>query len=313
MKTKAHLVVAAFFLHCAVSNAEEKRSIGTPFEEVSYWEKALRRPAPLAIYGCASVNATSHFITNYGLNLENQGVMLQPQLSLHTHLYKNPLGIVSDVLLTVGGWTTWNSKAGGVAPGHIREVDLFNGLTLTIADALKVSVFYASYLSQTKSFRTAWDILTSISLDDSRWLGRLALNPFFEFRRQLEGRNNVTIYGTNPNESHQFKLGVVPGVVCANKVKLEAPMFFTVIPNGFYQRRNGSLASGGVGFAAVGLRASVPIRALSIGRGVTNVYAGVQYYRFLNEGLLDINAILNATNSPQSDLVQFNAGITAAF
>ena len=309
----AHLVVAALFLHCAVSDAEEQRLVATPFVEASYWAEALRRPAPMRIFAYASVNASSHFITNYGLNVENQGVMVQPQVSLHTHVYTNPLGVLSDVLLTVGGWTTWNSKAGGVAPGHFREVDLFNGLTLTISDILKFGVFCTSYLSQTQSFRTSWDLATSVSLDDSRWMGRFALNPFFEFRRQLEGRNNVAIYGTSPNESHQFKMGVVPGVLCANRIKLEAPMFFTVVPNGFYQRRNGSSASGGVGFAGVGFRGSVPIGALSIGRGLTNLYAGVQYYRFLNEGLLDSNAILNAVNSAQSDLVQFNAGITAAF
>jgi hypothetical protein len=287
--------------------------LGTPFAEEAYWKSALAMPATFRLHGVFNLNTTNQFITNYGLILENQGVMIQPSLLLTTHLYAKRTSWVSEVVMTLGGWSSWHTRPGGTEPGHWRELDLYGGLTFTMARDWKLSVFYSSYLSQTASFPTAWDLAIALNLDDSRWLKAYALHPFIEFRRQTEGRNNVSFVDANTNESYLFKVGIVPAYVFKNGFKLELPLFTTLVPKAFYQRSNGDVASGGVAFISTALRASMPLRHLSTMRTHWSIYGAVQYYHLMNEGLLETNATLNNSTQRQQDIFQFHAGLTLSF
>lgn len=287
--------------------------LGTPFAEEAYWKPSLAMPPTYKWHGVFNVNMTSHFITSYGLNLENQGLMIQPSLLLTTHLYAKRTSWVSEVVMTLGGWSSWHTRPGGNDPGHWRELDLYGGLTFTVARDWKLSVFYSSYLSQTASFPTAWDLAFALNLDDTRWLGDYALHPFIEFRRQTEGRNNVSFLDSNTDESYLFKVGVAPAHVFKTGFKLELPLYATLVPKAFYQRFNGDAASGGVAFFSTALRGSMPLRFLSTTRTQCSIYGAVQYYQLLNEGLLDTNQALNLTRERHKNILQFHAGLTLSF
>lgn len=289
------------------------RPLGTPFAEEAFWAPALVMPETFKVHGVFNMNLTDQFITGYGLNLENQGVMIQPHLMLSTHLYANRLSPVSEIVLTGGAWSAWDSRQGGVDPGRWREVDAYGGLTLTVARDWKLSGFYTAYMSQTSSFPTAWDLAIALTLDDTRWLHQYALHPFVEFRRQTEGRNNLNLKQAAADESYLFKLGIAPAHTFSSGLKLELPVFATLVPDGFFQRFDGRSASGGVGFVSTALKATMPLKRLSTKRLGWSVYGAVQFYHLTNSGLLDTNQILNATSRRKSEFTQFHAGLTLNF
>jgi hypothetical protein len=289
------------------------RPLGTPFAEEAFWATALAMPPTFKVHGLFNVNVTDQFITNYGLNLENQGVMIQPHLLLSTHVYANRLSWITEAVVTGGVWSTWNSRLSGNDPGHWRELDAYGGLTLTLARDWKLSAFYSAYMSQTASFPTAWDLAIALTLDDSRWLREYALHPFIEFRRQTEGRNNFSLNQANTDESYMFKLGISPSHTFSNGLKLEWPIFATLMPDGFYQHLDGRAASGGVGFVSAAFKATMPLRRLSTARLGWSVYGAVQFYHLTNSGLLETNQALNASSKQVSEFVQFHAGLTLNF
>jgi hypothetical protein len=287
--------------------------LGTPFVEQAYWAPVLAAPPAFELHGLFNLNCTNQYITIYGLNLEKQGVMVQPQLLLSTYLYAHRTSWISEVLLTGGAWSSWHSHRGGLNPGHTREVDAYGGLTFTAARDWKLSVFYSSYLSQTRSFPTAWDLAFSLSLDDSRWLKLYALHPFVELRRQTEGRISLGFSGEQPGLSQMFKCGIAPAHLFRNGLKLELPVFAAMVPNGFYQHSDGTSAEGGLAFASSALKVSIPVRVLSTAHSTSSVYAATQYYRMVNAGLLDTNQLLGNSTHRERNLLQFHVGMTVAF
>ena len=324
-----------------VKAEEAAPRLATPFAEEAYWAPAVAGREPGSLHGLINFNLTSQYITNNGLVMENQGLIGQPLLMLSTPLYADKTTWLSEATLTVGGWGSWHSHAGGKIPAHWREADVFGGLTFTVARDWKLSAFYSAYVSPNASFNTAWELALTLSYDDSRWLGKFALHPFLEFRRQTEGAITVAFRPDLADESYCFKFGINPSHQFSG-FKLELPAFVTWVPNGFYQQsvietrhityygydykrfryypidyayqvQDGKRASSGVGYFSTALKATIPIPWLSNERTATSVYGAVQYYRLVNAGLLDGNQYLGASGRRERDLVQFHVGVNVTF
>ncbi len=313
----------------------------TPFTEEAYWAPVANYPRPGDIHGVLNINLTDHYLTSHALHQENQGVMVQPLLLLTTPLYADRMTWLSDLTLTLGGWGSYHTHEGGDVPAHWREADLISGLTATFARDIKLSAFYSAYLSQTQSYDTAWELAVALSYDDTALLGDFALHPFVEYRQQTEGRIVVDFVPDLLNESHSFKLGITPQHQFKH-VKLELPTYVTLVPKGFYQRStqktvheryygydytryryypidyyypvyDGQPAKGGIGYFSTALKASVPLKFMSTDKIACSLYGAVQYYRLVNEGLLDGNVALDAAGKRERDILQFHLGLTMAF
>ena len=315
--------------------------LATPFAEEATWAPVFAGPEPGSIHGLINFNLTNRYITNNGLQIENQGLIAQPLMILSSPVYSDRTSWINDVTFSLGGWSTWHSHSGGTPTAHWRETDFFGGLTVSFAEDWKLSAFYSAYVCPNAAFNTAWEMACTLSYDDSRMLGRFALHPFLEFRRQTEGQITVAFRRDLADESYCFKLGVNPSHQF-DGFKLEMPAFFTLVPEGFYQQsvvetrhityygydyrrfryypidyrytvQDGKRAAGGVGYLSAALKATVPLPFLSRTGVSTSLYGAVQYYRMVNAGLLDGNQVLGASGRRDRDLVQFYFGFNVAF
>ena len=301
---------------------------GTPFAEEAYWAPVLDYTRPGSLHGVANLDLTDRFVTAAGLLLENQGVMLQPALLLNTPLFADATHWYNNVSLTLGGWSSWDSHAGGEVPDHWREVDLLAGLTLTLDRNWKLSAFHTTYVSQTDSFPTSSDLALALTYDDTEWLGQAALHPFIEFKLQTDGNTNLPYADAVADEGSMLRFGIIPQRQIG-RCKVELPVYFTVASDGFYLESptvrasgyDGSAvadlgwqsASGGVGFISAALKVTLPLDWLSTTAIHTSAYAAVQYYHLVHDGLLDTNQVLGATSSRQEDILQFHLGLNLAF
>jgi len=285
---------------------------GVPFTQEAYWAPVTGYPRPGSLHAVFNLDFTNQDVTPHGLLLENQGLIIQPLLLFYTPLHADPADWLGNVTFSAGGWGNWHSHPGGKEPAKWREVDLFSGLTCTIERNWQLTAFCSAYLSQTHSYSTAWDFALALTYDDTGLLGVAALHPFLEYRPQLHGTTTVDIDPENAGESYSFRLGITPQHQFG-RIKLELPAFLTLVPEGFYQDSAGRPAAGGIGFMSAALKLTLPLECLSTKDLGTSLYAAAQYYRILNDGLLDTNEVLGTTPRREQNILQFHLGMHVAF
>jgi hypothetical protein len=253
---------------------------------------------------------SDHYITPRGLNVENEGVIYQPLLLTFWDLYSDKGGVLSDITLTAGMWSSFHSHESGANPGNWNEFDPILGLTFSFYDYLKFETNYTAFDSMVDSYPTSHHLELKLKLDDSKWLGEFALNPYVAYWRELDNKATVTFNQATSDESYYFTLGLDP-TFKAGPVKFELPTYINLCGNEFYQKFDGS--GGGSGLAVFGteIKASMPLTFIPSSWGSWTGYVGVKYYHLYNDGLLDGNTVLAGGTS--DDLFQFHTGISIFF
>jgi len=255
---------------------------------------------------------SDHYITPRGLNVENQGLVFQPLLLSFWNLYSNKDAFINDVSLTAGMWSSIHSNKSGADEGHWNEWDPILGLTFGLGEVLKFETNYTAFKSQVDSYDTSHHLELKLKLDDSKWLGAYALNPYVAFWKELDNKATVVFDAATSDESYYFTVGVNPGVKLGS-VKLEFPTYINIVDSEFYQRMDGSDGGSGVGVFGTEVKASVPLTFVPKEYGFWTAYAGVKYYHLSNSGLLDGNQVLGADGDREKDLVQFHGGLSIFF
>ncbi|HEY5751951.1 MAG TPA: hypothetical protein VIT21_02280 [Chthoniobacterales bacterium] len=267
----------------------------------------VETPPGLRIHGLLQLEFSDQYITPRGLVVENQGVIFQPLLLLFWNLYASETGFLNDVTLTTGVWNSWHTRKSGVDPGEWNEIDPIVGLTFKFAKAFQFDAFYTAFVSQTNSYDTSTNLDLRLTYYDS-FIPGFSINPFVEFFYDID---NIPVFFGAQN-SWYFVLGINP-TFQAGPVKIELPTSVNLVASDFYLRADGSDGGSGAAVFTTQLRASVPISFIPPSYGHWTFYAGVQYYHFNNDGLLDGNEILGAANSRDENLVQFHSGIRIFF
>lgn len=307
------LLLVLAFAQPALLRAEQSAAMtGVPFSQESYWAPVMAYPRPGSLHAVFNLDFTNQDVTPHGMLLENQGLIIQPLLMFYTPLLADPAEWLGNVTFSAGGWGNWHSHPGGKVPANWREVDLFGGLTCTIERDWQFTAFCSAYRSQTQSYPAAWDCALALTCDDTWLLGAAALHPFLEYRPQIHGTTTVVIDPESAGESYSFRMGIVPQHQFG-RIKLELPAFLTLVPQGFYQDSSGRPAAGGLGFMSAALKLSVPLQCLSTRDVSTTLYTAAQYYRIVNDGLLDTNEVLGAASGREQNIVQFHLGMRVAF
>lgn len=252
------------------------------------------------------------YITPRGLNVENQGLVFQPLLLSFWNLYSNKDTFINDVSLTAGVWSSFHTQESGADPGHWNEWDPILGLTFGLGDYLKFETNYTAFKSMVDSYPTSHHLELKLKLDDSKWLGDFALNPYVAYWQELENKATVAFNPATSDESYYFTLGVNPAVKLG-PVKLEFPTYINLTGSEFYQEFDGT--GGGSGLAVFGteVKASVPLTFIPKEAGFWTGYVGVKYYHLSNDGLLDGNQVLGAQAERDENLVQVHGGISIFF
>lgn len=255
---------------------------------------------------------SDHYITPRGLNVENQGLVFQPLLLSFWSLYSNKDAFLNDITLTAGMWSSFHSEKSGADPGHWNEWDPIAGLSFGLGEYVKFETNYTAFKSMVDSYPTSHHMELKLKLDDSKWLGAFALNPYVAYWQELENKATVTFDPSQSDESYYFTLGVNPSLKLG-AVKLEFPTYVNLVGDDFYQQYDGSGGGSGFGVFGTEIKASIPLTFIPKEYGFWTAYAGVKYYHLDNDGLLDGNEVLGAQSDRDEDLFQFHGGLSIFF
>ena len=259
------------------------------------------------------LDVSDHYITPRGLNVENDGAIFQPLALLFANLYSSESSFISDVTLTAGLWSSFHTEKSGADPGNWNELDPILGLSYKFADCFKFETNYTAFKSMTDSYPTSQHLELKLSMDDSKWLGKFALNPFVAYWLELDDKATVVFDPATSEESFYFTLGINP-TIKFDAVKLEFPTFVNIVGNEFYQEFDGSGGGGGAAVFFTSIKASVPLKFIPQEYGFWTWYAGVKYYHLNNDGLEDGNSVLTSGgDNDDNDLIQFHTGLTIFF
>lgn len=264
------------------------------------------------VNGLVQLEFSDHYITPRGLDVENQGVVFQPLALLFWDLYKGP-GFLSDVSLTTGVWNSVHSRASGAKKSHWNEIDPILGLTFKFAKGFQFDAFYSAFQSQTDSYDTSNNLEFKLTYHDS-CLGSFSLNPFVDYFYEISDKATVVFNSATSNESWYFQLGAAPTYKFTTiPLTVELPTYVSLVDSDFYQRFDGSAGGSGVGVFSSYLKFSTPLSFMPKGYGAWTLYAGVQYYHLVNDGLLDGNQVLGALGERRENLVQYHGGVSVFF
>jgi hypothetical protein len=287
-------------------------------------------PPSSRVHALFDLTGANEYLTPRGLIVVNQGVTIQPLLLGFVNLYKGD-SFINDVTFVPGAWADLSTAKNGPRPGfayhanfdsktgaydltdqgYLNEIDPIFGFTTTFAKNFTLGLTYTAFVSEEGEYPTSQHVETKLTFNDSDYLKAYALHPTVIFWQEL--RNSAVvgpIAGHGP--SGYFDLGIAPSYTfdtLAN-LKLEAPIR-TLIPldDRFYGRS-------GIGLYEVGVKATLPLNFMPKGYGSWSFHLGVNYMRFLNSGLIEMQNsgfLAEAPGSNTKDTVYVAAGITTFF
>ena len=97
-------------------------------------------------------DASDHYITPRGLNVEDKGLVVQPLMLLMWKLYGANQGAVSDVTLTTGVWNSFHSHRAGATPSRWNEIDPILGVAVRFRKGFTVDVSTTAFYTPTDSY-----------------------------------------------------------------------------------------------------------------------------------------------------------------
>lgn len=239
-----------------------------------------------------------------GIMQERRGFIAQPSADLGLTLYRVDDydlprdGPIRSVALTLG---TWNSVHSHDDTGTYFESDLYAGLRFGLFDHVEAAFSYVAYLSPTDAFDTIHEFDLSVTIDDSQWLGPLALSPSVTLAHEFDHTRLGAKEGT------YLQLGVEPSFALTRgeryPVSLNLPVVAGFSLGDYYETiaRNDETW----GFASVGAVASVPLAFMGEQFGFWSASMGAHLYTF--------NANLEAINEDDDPWVVGMAGLQVAY
>ncbi len=257
-------------------------------------------------------DASDHYITPRGLNVEDEGLVLQPLMLMLWKLYGSNQGAVSDVTLTTGIWNSFHSHRSGATPSRWNEIDPILGVAVRFRKGFIVDLSTTAFYTPTDSYATSTHAAVKLTYNDSQWNG-LALNPYVAYWKELDNKATVVFDSATSKESQYLTLGATPTFgLGGGGSSLEIPVFANIVGSSFYQRFDGSDGGSGLALASVSPKVSVPLKFLGVSHGAWKASFAVSYYHLRNEGLLDGNQVL-ANPTRESNLTQFHGGLSVFF
>ena len=264
------------------------------------------------VNGLVAWDVSDHYITPRGLNVEDEGIIVQPLMLLLWKLHSANQGAVSDVTLTTGVWNSFHSHPSGATPSRWNEIDPILGVAVRFRKGFSVDVSTTAFYTPTDSYATSTHAAFKLTYNDSFWKG-LALNPYVAYWRELNNKSTVMFNSATSKESGYLTLGATPTFgLGAGGSSLEVAAFTNIVESSFYQRFDGSDGGSGLALINVSPKVSVPLKFLGMSHGAWKASAAVSYFHFRNEGLMDGNQVL-ANPARESNLTQFHGGLSVFF
>ena len=257
-------------------------------------------------------DASNHYITPRGLNVEDKGLVVQPLMLMLWKLHGSDQSAVSDVTLTTGLWNSLHSHRAGARPSKWNEIDPILGVAVKFRQGFTVDLSTTAFYTPTDSYATSVHVAVKLTYNDSFRKG-LLVNPYVAYWRELNNKSTVMFNRDTSKESGYLTIGATPAFdLGSSGSSLEVAAFTNIVGSSFYQRFDGS--DGGSGLALVSLtpKVSMPLKFLGVSHGAWKASVAASYFHFSNEGLMDGNQVL-ANPVRESNVIQFHGGLSVFF
>jgi len=214
-----------------------------------------------------------------GILQERDGLIMQPYGEVSFSLYENEGAPISSVSLTGGLWASAHSALTGATggPRALYELDVYGGANVGLFDKLDLGVSYVLYSAPNGAFSNVQEVDFSLGLDDSEWLGPLALNPHALIAIETDGG------AFGPDRGTYAELGIEPAFEMIPweryPVTLSLPMVAGFSIDDYYENSRGG-SDQGWGYARFGTILSVPLAFIPEDYGSWSATGGAHIYTF---------------------------------
>lgn len=260
--------------------------------------------------GAIGLAAGIDFTTQYnfrGINVEDQGAIIQPWLEITAALYSGDAlaPMIEGVDIKFGFWNTLQEASPKTqAHGSYYEADYSIGLVLDLCHELtgEVSFVYLEDPDVVGNYSEEVDL--KLSFDDAAlWEGVLDLPGYNGLQPHvlvvIETNGSSDAAGNGGDVYYEF--GINPSVLVWDNpetpVTLAVPMKLALGDNYYeYFNAGGALDDDSFGYFSVGLVFSMPLSFVPADHGQWQVHAGVNFL-FLGDGAeaLTTNTSLDST------------------
>lgn len=224
-----------------------------------------------------SFNITLDFASAYyfrGIPQENQGFIFQPYAGIGFKAFDGA-DWLKDVTFSVATWNSFQTGPTGSGGTHSSpeawyESDILAGVSATLFDDFTGSVTYAAYTSPNDSYNTYQEIMLKLAWNDSKCLGKWALNPYvllaFEFDDQADGGNTAFNPIAPTNEGIYLELGIAPSLPIIESESSPVSLIFPVTAGfsleDYYENGAGQGGGSAFGFVDIGTELSLPLQSM---------------------------------------------------
>ena len=235
-----------------------------------------------------NLEISDHYLTPRGMDVQDHGLVFQPLVLGFFNLYKSDTCFFRDVTLDAGLWNcfgtgaipaTYPNPASGT---HWYEIDPIAGISFGLPAKFTLSETFSCFDMQILDIPFSEHLETKLAWDDSDYLGKFALNPYFSYWQDIVGSAVAT--STPTTEKYYFDAGVTPGYTFKDcGLRLEAPCRVLLPGKGFYGEEYGGST---VGLFEVGVKATIPLKFMPDGYGHWSFHAGFKYQDFNDANLV---------------------------
>jgi hypothetical protein len=250
-----------------------------------------------AIHGFMGMQLKTDYITPRGLWVHDDGAALQ--------IVNGLVFLTSDSTSIVFG--TWNDL--NLFNQHDPNVDAWNEFDWFLAANYNVGKWafglqYVEFISPNHAFEPEKNLEFSAAYDDSEKDGSFAFKPYVKLFYAIAGDSTVVLGDTG--DTYDVEIGMVP-TLSLGAATVTFPTWFTVGPESYWGGDNGNFGVASIG-AAVKYPLGIPAQF-----GKWYVEAGVQYYHFINDSLVDAQKLTLGVNEGDENAVLGMVGIGFSF
>jgi len=214
-----------------------------------------------------------------GILQEDSGLIFQPYVDVGFNVFEGE-GTISSVDIYGGGWSSVHSESTlpssfGGTTGNIFETDYYFGVAATFFEKFTADLSWIAFTFPDNTGGTIQEIDLKVGFDDSEYLGKWALNPYFLLAFEVEGSHNT--YG---------EVGVEPSFTVYESedypVTLSVPVSLGFSIDDYYTDATGDEEE--FGYASVGVSLSTPLPFIPDDFGSWELSGGLSVL-FLNDNI----------------------------
>jgi hypothetical protein len=217
-----------------------------------------------------------------GIRQHSTGIALWPVADLGLAVYSGD-DTLKSATINVGTWNslhTGDTGQDGPTGKLWYESDFYSKLSLGFGGGTSVAALYTAYTSPNNAFTTVKEIAFQLSVDDSAYLGKVALKPYALVAFEFDTDPGVGQADGGADAGRYLEVGVAPGY-SGSRASLAVPVKVGLSLANYYELNTGTAAApvfvdNKFGYFSIAGLVTVPLGGTT-SFGAWNVHGGIEF------------------------------------